>query len=113
MSQACSGHCGNARARMPPRTPARPVKALHRPPARPYRGRMADSTDQKQQTDQAQQTVADVIVSRLREWGVDRIFGYSGDGINGVLDAVRRADDAPAFIQARHEENAAFMAVAH
>ncbi|WP_159600773.1 thiamine pyrophosphate-requiring protein [Agromyces humi] len=60
-----------------------------------------------------QQTVADVIVSRLRDWGVDRIFGYSGDGINGVMDALRRSDDGPAFVQARHEENAAFMATAH
>lgn len=58
-------------------------------------------------------TVADVLVARLREWGVDRIFGYSGDGINGVMQALRRADDAPVFVQARHEENAAFMAVAH
>lgn len=58
-------------------------------------------------------TVADALVARLREWGVDRIFGYSGDGINGVMQALRRADDAPAFVQARHEENAAFMAVAH
>lgn len=60
-----------------------------------------------------QPTVADVIVARLRDWGVDRIFGYSGDGINGVMDALRRSDDGPAFVQARHEENAAFMATAH
>jgi pyruvate dehydrogenase (quinone) len=60
-----------------------------------------------------QRTVADAIVARMREWGVDRVFGYSGDGINGVMDALRRAGDVPAFVQARHEENAAFMAVAH
>ncbi|QGU28861.1 thiamine pyrophosphate-requiring protein [Microbacterium oryzae] len=59
------------------------------------------------------QTVADAIVARVRAWGVDRIFGYSGDGINGVMEALRASDDAPAFIQARHEESAAFMAVAH
>lgn len=57
-------------------------------------------------------TVADVIVRRLREWGITRIYGYSGDGVNGLLDALRRAEDAPTFVQARHEENAAFMAVA-
>ncbi|MFE5670006.1 thiamine pyrophosphate-requiring protein [Agromyces sp. NPDC056523] len=58
-------------------------------------------------------TVADAIVARLVEWGVDRIFGYSGDGINGVMQALRRSADAPEFVQARHEETAAFMAVAH
>lgn len=63
--------------------------------------------------DAPKQTVADAIVARLVEWGVDRIFGYSGDGIDGVLQALRRSDDAPEFVQARHEETAAFMAVAH
>ncbi|MSS00189.1 thiamine pyrophosphate-requiring protein [Arthrobacter sp. BL-252-APC-1A] len=56
--------------------------------------------------------VADVIVDRLQAWGVDRIFGYSGDGINTVLGALRRSG-SPEFLQARHEENAAFMAVGH
>jgi pyruvate dehydrogenase (quinone) len=58
-------------------------------------------------------TVSDVIVDRLRDWGVDRIFGYSGDGINGFLAALQRADGAIGFVQARHEETAAFMAVGH
>ncbi len=57
--------------------------------------------------------VADVIVERLRAWGVTRIFGYSGDGINGLMGALRRADGDPALVQARHEENAALMAVGH
>ena len=57
--------------------------------------------------------VADLIVERLQAWNVERIFGYSGDGINTVLGALRRAEDGPEFIQARHEENAAFMAVGH
>lgn len=61
----------------------------------------------------AERTVSDVIVDRLNEWGVARIFGYSGDGINGFLAALQRADVAPQFVQARHEENAAFMAVGH
>jgi pyruvate dehydrogenase (quinone) len=60
-----------------------------------------------------QRLVADLVVERLRAWGVDRVFGYSGDGINTVLGAVRRAGGVPAFVQARHEENAAFMAVGH
>ncbi|AWB89088.1 thiamine pyrophosphate-requiring protein [Homoserinimonas hongtaonis] len=59
------------------------------------------------------ETVSDVIVERLREWQVERIFGYSGDGINGFLAALQRAESAPEFVQARHEENAAFMAVGH
>ncbi|MFW5973710.1 MAG: thiamine pyrophosphate-requiring protein, partial [Bacteroidota bacterium] len=58
-------------------------------------------------------TVGDFIVSRLHEWGVTRIYGYPGDGINGILGALRRAEDKVRFIQTRHEEEAAFMACAH
>jgi pyruvate dehydrogenase (quinone) len=57
--------------------------------------------------------VADVIVERLLSWGVHRVFGYSGDGINTLMGALRRASDHIDFVQARHEENAAFMAVGH
>jgi len=60
----------------------------------------------------AERTVSDVVVERLAGWGVDRVFGYSGDGINGVMGALRRAG-RPEFVQARHEETAAFMAVGH
>ncbi|MGK9054233.1 thiamine pyrophosphate-requiring protein [Neorhizobium petrolearium] len=59
------------------------------------------------------QTVSDFIVSRLHQWGVRRMFGYPGDGINGVFGALNRADGAIEFIQARHEEMAAFMAAAY
>jgi pyruvate dehydrogenase (quinone) len=55
--------------------------------------------------------VADLVLTRLREWGVEQVFGYPGDGINGLLGAFSRADDHPRFIQARHEEMAAFHAV--
>ena len=55
-------------------------------------------------------TVGDFIVSRLHEWGVRRIFGYPGDGINGVLGALQRAKGKIEFVQVRHEEMAAFMA---
>ncbi|WP_216851894.1 thiamine pyrophosphate-requiring protein [Herbiconiux sp. VKM Ac-2851] len=61
-------------------------------------------------------TVSDAIVERLRDWGVERVFGYSGDGINGLMEALSRAADdglGPEFVQARHEEAAAFMAVGH
>ena len=59
-------------------------------------------------------TVGDFILARLRQWGVRRIFGYPGDGINGLLSALGRAgDDAIDFIQVRHEEEAAFMASGH
>src|SRR5918993_4615670 len=74
---------------------------------------MAESPDEHQPTDEDQPTVADAIVARLGEWGVERIFGYSGDGINGVMEALRRSTGGPHFVQARHEENAAFMATAH
>jgi pyruvate dehydrogenase (quinone) len=59
------------------------------------------------------QTVGDEILARLREWGVEYVFGYPGDGINGLLVAWGRADDSPRFIQARHEEMAAFAAVGY
>ena len=57
--------------------------------------------------------VADYVLKRLREWGVDRIYGYPGDGINAFLGALDRAKDELDFIQARHEEMAAFMACGH
>ncbi|MEZ4334774.1 MAG: thiamine pyrophosphate-requiring protein [Myxococcota bacterium] len=56
---------------------------------------------------------SDFMIERLVEWGVERIFGYPGDGINGIMGALSRADDRPEFIQARHEEMAAFMACGH
>ena len=58
-------------------------------------------------------TVGDFLVERLCQWGVTRIFGYPGDGINGVFGALNRARGKIEFIQARHEEMAAFMASAH
>ncbi len=58
-------------------------------------------------------TVGDDLVRRLGAWGVSRIYGYPGDGINGILGALQRAGDKPEFIQTRHEEMAAFMACAH
>ena len=59
------------------------------------------------------QTVADHVLARLREWGVVHVFGFPGDGINGLLAAWGRADDRPRFVQARHEEMAAFEAVGY
>ena len=56
-------------------------------------------------------TVGDVLLARLREWGVRQVFGFPGDGINGLLAAWQRADNSPQFVQARHEEMAAFEAV--
>src|SRR5689334_2001416 len=58
-------------------------------------------------------TVSDFLLQRLKAWGVHRIFGYPGDGINAIMGALRRADGDPEFIQVRHEEMAAFMACAH
>ncbi len=58
-------------------------------------------------------TVSDFFWNRLSEWGVRRIFGYPGDGINGLIGALARAEDKLEFVQARHEELAAFMACAH
>ncbi|MCO5396966.1 thiamine pyrophosphate-requiring protein [Ralstonia soli] len=60
-----------------------------------------------------QATVCDFLVARLHEWGVRRIFGYPGDGINGMFGALQRAGGKIEFVQVRHEEMAAFMASAH
>jgi pyruvate dehydrogenase (quinone) len=57
--------------------------------------------------------VGDFLVQRLTEWQVTRVFGYPGDGINGLLGAMNRAQEKIRFIQTRHEEMAAFMACAH
>src|ERR1700743_129392 len=59
------------------------------------------------------QTVGDFLVQRLVEWGIPRIYGYPGDGINGIMGALHRAEEKIDFIQVRHEENAAFMACGH
>lgn len=57
--------------------------------------------------------VSDHVLARLREWGVEHVFGYPGDGINGLLAAWGRAENQPRFVQSRHEEMSAFEAVGY
>src|SRR5512132_3326642 len=57
--------------------------------------------------------VGDFLVKRLSAWGIKRIYGFPGDGINGIMGALNRAGDLLKFVQVRHEEMAAFMACAH
>jgi pyruvate dehydrogenase (quinone) len=57
--------------------------------------------------------VSDHVLQRLREWGVEHVFGYPGDGINGLLAAWGRAGNEPRFVQSRHEEMSAFQAVGY
>src|SRR3954447_18959427 len=57
--------------------------------------------------------VSDYFVQRVHEWNIKRIFGFPGDGINGIMGALNRAKEKIDFIQVRHEEMAAFMACAH
>jgi pyruvate dehydrogenase (quinone) len=59
------------------------------------------------------ETVSDYVWQRLHQWGIHRIFGYPGDGINGLVGALDRQEDLFEFVQVRHEEMAAFMACAH
>src|SRR3954462_2590915 len=59
------------------------------------------------------ENVADALLARLRAWGIHRVYGYSGDGVDPILAAMHRADGDPRLITARHEEAAAFMATAH
>jgi pyruvate dehydrogenase (quinone) len=58
-------------------------------------------------------TVADFLLERLRAWGISRIYGYPGDGINGIMGALDRAGNDPELVHVRHEEMSAFMACAH
>src|ERR687887_1869590 len=59
------------------------------------------------------ETASDFLIRRISDWGLKRIYGYPGDGINGIMGALDRADGAVEYIQVRHEEMAAFMACAH
>src|SRR5690242_5808916 len=61
----------------------------------------------------ASTTAADVLIDALQDWGVDTIFGLPGDGINGIMEALRTRKDKIRFIQVRHEEAASFMACAY
>src|SRR5579859_6245620 len=58
-------------------------------------------------------TAAETLIDRLIEWGVDTIFGIPGDGINGIMEALRTRQEKIRFVQVRHEESAAFMACAY
>jgi pyruvate dehydrogenase (quinone) len=58
-------------------------------------------------------TASDFLVQRLSDWGVRKVYGYPGDGVNGIMGALNRAKETMNFIQVRHEEEAAFMACAH
>src|SRR5207253_567849 len=58
-------------------------------------------------------TGGDILVEALIEWGVDTVFGLPGDGINGVMEALRTRKDKVKFVHVRHEESAAFMACAY
>src|SRR5205807_5686227 len=59
------------------------------------------------------ETAADVLIEGIIDWGVDTVFGLPGDGINGIMEALRTRRDRVRFIQVRHEEAAAFMACAY
>ncbi len=59
------------------------------------------------------ETTSDHLVNRIAEWGLKRIYGFPGDGINGIVGAIDRAGDRIEYVQVRHEEMAAFMACAH
>src|SRR3989442_9351927 len=56
------------------------------------------------------QTAADVLIETIHDWGVEVVFGLPGDGINGIMEALRKRQDRVTFVQVRHEEAAAFMA---
>ena len=59
------------------------------------------------------ETTSDHVVQILTEWGVDTVFGLPGDGINGLVDAFRKASDRIRYVHVRHEEAAALAACAY
>src|SRR5438046_1309802 len=59
------------------------------------------------------QTAADILVQTLLDWEVEVVFGLPGDGINGIMEALRQRREEIRFVQGRHEESAAFMACAY
>src|SRR5438105_12528285 len=58
-------------------------------------------------------TGGDILMETLLDWGVELVFGLPGDGINGIMEALRQRQDKVRFLQVRHEECAAFMACAY
>ena len=58
-------------------------------------------------------TAADILIDTIYDWGVEVVFGLPGDGINGIMESLRKRADKIRFIQVRHEEAAAFMACAY
>src|SRR5436309_7540869 len=58
-------------------------------------------------------TGGDILIENLIDWGVDTVFGIPGDGINGIMEALRKRRELVRFVQVRHEESAAFMACAY
>src|SRR3954449_8285308 len=60
-----------------------------------------------------QKIASELLIERLADWGVDTIFGIPGDGINGIMEALRRHQDRIRFVLVHHEEAAAFMACAY
>jgi pyruvate dehydrogenase (quinone) len=58
-------------------------------------------------------TAAEILIDSIADWGVDVVFGLPGDGINGIMEALRQRRDRVRFVQVRHEEAAAFMACAY
>src|SRR5262249_7226243 len=95
------------------------------PSVREYRLRLASARDLRnervdipssrrhraaQESDAMATTAADIMIEGLQEWGVEVVFGLPGDGINGIMEALRKRRDQVRFIQVRHEEAAALMA---
>src|SRR6266851_5114210 len=56
------------------------------------------------------ENASDILIDKLYDWGIEVIFGLPGDGINGIMEALRKRQDKIRFVQVRHEESAAFMA---
>src|SRR5436853_865044 len=70
-------------------------------------------SNHKREESRMKTTAADILIDTIFDWGVEVVFGLPGDGINGIMEALRKRADKIRFIQVRHEEAAAFMACAY
>ncbi len=89
------------------------MAAADKPPEASAREETAAVTPQPSPNPEADQTTADILVETLITWGATHIFGIVGDGIGGIIEAIRKRQDRIRYIGVRHEESAAFMASGH
>src|SRR5438105_5215635 len=87
---------------------------MHEPPSgAPRRGHRDGPVPRRRGVAMTKKLASELLIERLADWGVDTVFGLPGDGINGIMEALRRHEDRVRFVLVHHEEAAAFMATGY